>query len=107
MAGDTKSFESQSSHLEEIIPETDEFGTSRLSHEVTKTTLYQVVFSLFVGISGWMYNFDLVSSHLRIIRTCSAKKVEGLQRCGTPDGTVQPILWQLRANARWQGRHCR
>ena len=24
-----------------------------------KTTAYQIIFSAFVGISGWMYNFDL------------------------------------------------
>lgn len=38
-----------------------------------KTTAYQVIFSAFIGISGWMYNFDLgelpreTSSNVRTI----------------------------------------
>lgn len=106
MAEEAKKFESPSSHVEEVSSKKMEIGTEGLSHQTPKTTLYQVVFSLFVGISGWMYNFDLVSSHFGIIHTCLANKAEGLQRCCSPHGAVQSSLWQLRADAGWQGRHC-
>jgi hypothetical protein len=62
MAGDKMKDDSPTTHMEEIAHEKNLAGEPQLLHGgPPETTLYQVVFSVFVGIAGWMYNFDLVS----------------------------------------------
>lgn len=47
------------SHLEDLGQGKDELDQHVSSVGPPRTTLYQVVFSMFIGVSGWMYNFDL------------------------------------------------
>ncbi|KAK5046903.1 hypothetical protein LTR84_007257 [Exophiala bonariae] len=59
MANEDVKVDSPSMHLEEIDHKKDGMNLPAVASERIKTTLFQVVFSMFVGISGWMYNFDL------------------------------------------------
>lgn len=59
-AMDEKSMEFEvdgTNHLEDS--HSADGGHQGLVGRPLKTTAYQVIFSAFVGISGWMYNFDL------------------------------------------------
>lgn len=45
--------------MEEFVHGKDELDQPTSSAVLQGTTLYQVIFSMLIGISGWMYNFDL------------------------------------------------
>lgn len=46
-------------HLEVVANEKDGRDHDEPFTGQFKTTAYQIVFSIFVGTAGWMYNFDL------------------------------------------------
>lgn len=48
-----------STHPEDLVHSKDEFDQHVSCVDLPKTTLYQVIFSMLIGLSGWMYNFDL------------------------------------------------
>lgn len=61
MATEAAKVDPSTTHLEEIRAEKYGVDQQALPMGSVKTTLFQVIFSAFVGLSGWMYNFDLAS----------------------------------------------
>jgi hypothetical protein len=62
-------------HVEHLGHGKDELELHGSPAGLHRTTLCQVIFSIFIGLSGWMYNFDLGEELFYLYTVTGSQKV--------------------------------